>query len=233
MSKPYIICHMLSSIDGKVTGVFLFLENHTKASEVYYELNRAYQANAFACGRVTMEESFTKKWYPNLDNYEKYDSFVDYIEIDNASLYALAFDPHARLGWIGNKIIDLDEDPGYHNAKIIEILTEDIDTRYLSYLRAMKIPYIICGKDKIDVLLALKKLKKYFNINKILLEGGSIINGAFMEENLIDEISLVIDSVTADTSSKPLFEKSVISEYQIKEVKQYNNDVIWINYIRK
>ena len=225
MNRPYVICHMLSSIDGKVTGDFLFLPNRTKASEIYYEINRNYKADAFACGRVTMEESFTKKWYPNLDEYQECNSFDDFYGVLNENLYAVAFDPHARLGWISDKIIDVDEDPGYHNAKIIEVLSKDIDKRYLSYLRCMNIPYIICGEQSINVLEALEKLKKYFNINKLLLEGGSIINGAFMEEDLIDEISLVIDSVTADSSSKSLFEKSIISVYEIKEVKQLYNYV--------
>lgn len=232
MNRPYVICHMLSSIDGKVTGDFLFLPNRTKASEIYYEINRDYKADAFACGRVTMEESFTKKWYPNLDEYEECDSFDDFYDVLKENLYAVAFDPHARLGWISDKIIDVDEDPGYHNAKIIEVLSKDIDKRYLSYLRCMNIPYIICGEQSINVLEALEKLKKYFNINKLLLEGGSIINGAFMQKDLIDEISLVIDSVTADSSSKSLFEKSIISAYEIKEVKQYDKNVIWIKYAK-
>lgn len=232
MNRPYVICHMLSSIDGKVTGEFLFLPNRTKASEIYYEINRNYKADAFACGRVTMEESFTKKWYPNLDEYQECDSFDDFYDVLKEKLYAVAFDPHARLGWISDKIIDVDEDPGYHNAKIIEVLSKDIDKRYLSYLRCMNIPYIICGEQSINVLEALEKLKKYFNINKLLLEGGSIINGGFMQEDLIDEISLVIDSVTADSSSKSLFDKSIISVYEIKEVKQYDKNVIWIKYAK-
>lgn len=232
MNRPYVICHMLSSIDGKVTGEFLFLPYRTKASEIYYEINRNYKADAFACGRVTMEESFTKKWYPNLDEYEECDLFDDFYDVEKEKLYAVAFDPHARLGWISDKIIDVDEDPGYHNAKIIEVLSKDIDKRYLSYLRCMNIPYIICGDQSINVLEALEKLKKYFNINKLLLEGGSIINGGFMQEDLIDEISLVIDSVTADSSSKSLFDKSIISVYEIKEVKQYSKNVIWIKYAK-
>lgn len=34
--KPYIICHMVTSIDGKVTGEFLNKNNH----EIYYQINR-------------------------------------------------------------------------------------------------------------------------------------------------------------------------------------------------
>lgn len=40
MNRPYIICHMVTSIDGKVTGDFLFKPQCEKATQVYFELNR-------------------------------------------------------------------------------------------------------------------------------------------------------------------------------------------------
>ena len=36
--RPYIICHMVTSIDGKVTGEFLYRPEAEKATEIYYEL---------------------------------------------------------------------------------------------------------------------------------------------------------------------------------------------------
>ena len=69
MERPYIICHMTMSLDGKVTGDFLTTPEAAAAAEVYYQLNRDYQADAFACGRVTMEGSFTGNWYPNLESF--------------------------------------------------------------------------------------------------------------------------------------------------------------------
>jgi len=227
--KPYIICHMVMSIDGRVTGEFLSKNNH----EIYYQINRDYKADAFACGRVTMEESFTGGYYPDLTNYQPVLEFEDYILNKETNLYALAFDPHGRLGWKEDHIIDLDQDPGYDNAKVIEVLTHQVDKRYLSYLQKQGISYIFGGEGKIDIKNTLFKLKKYFNINKILLEGGSIINGAFMEENLIDELSLVIEPITGNSNDKPLFIKSNITEFTLKEMKKYDNDIIWLNYIKK
>ena len=36
--KPYVICHMLMSIDGKVTGKFLSEESIATSIERYYEI---------------------------------------------------------------------------------------------------------------------------------------------------------------------------------------------------
>ena len=47
MTRPYIICHMVMSIDGKVTGDFLSRSEGEKATEIYYEINRNYKADGF------------------------------------------------------------------------------------------------------------------------------------------------------------------------------------------
>lgn len=233
MNKPYIICHMLTSIDGKVTGKFL--SQCESATSIYYEINRNYKADAFACGRVTMEESFTNGYYPDLTQYEPVhhdlDLKMDYMLDDMSGFYAVAFDPKGKLGWKSNRIID--DDPGYGNAQIIEVLTEQVDPRYLGYLEFMEIPYIFAGETEIDVELALFKLKNIVGINTLLLEGGSIINGAFERENVIDELSLVVAPVIADAEDKPLFMNSAITDYTLSEVKQYDDSLIYLNYKKR
>lgn len=54
-----------------------------------------------------------------------------------------------------------------------------------------------------------------------------------MEENLIYELSLVIEPITGNSNDKPLFMESNITEFTLKEMKKYDNDIIWLNYIKK
>lgn len=75
-------------------------------------------------------------------------------------------------------------------------------------MRSIGISYIFAGKEEFDLPLALDKLYRLFDIKKLLFEGGSIINGAFERENVIDELSLVVTSVIAGTEGKPLFYES-------------------------
>lgn len=234
MERPYILCHMLMSIDGKVTGDFLSQQHCENATEIYYEINRYYKFDGFVCGRVTMEGSFTNGWYPDLKLYEPVKHDMD-LKMDfildaeyMSGFYAVAFDPKGKLGWKNNKIID--EDPGYGNAQIIEVLTEQVDPRYLGYLESMEIPYIFAGETEIDVELALFKLKNIIGINKLLLEGGSIVNGYFERADVIDELSLVVAPIIASAEDKPLFMNSNTSEYEFVKAEQYVNGVIWMNY---
>ena len=228
MNRPYVICHMTVSLDGKVTGEHLVRSNHSPASEVYYEINRNYEADAYACGRVTMEGSFTGGWYPDLSEFEPAYSPMDYLVDEVTGFYAVAFDPHGRLGWKSNRIIDADEDPGYDKAQIIEVLTHDIDLRYLTYLQSMGIPYIFAGDTEIDMEEALFKLKAYFGIKTLLLEGGSILNGAFQRAGVIDELSLVVDPVIGE-EGKSLCMDSKVEEYCLVDVKNHDG-ILWLNY---
>lgn len=229
--RPYIICHMTTSIDGKVTGKFLSTPIGMRAAETYYETHRNYGADGFACGRITMEGSFTGGWYPDLSEFEPAYSPMDYLVDDLGDFFAVAFDPHGRLGWKSNRIIDADEDPGYDNAQIIEVLTHRVSGRYLTYLQSMGIPYIFAGDTEIDMEEALFKLKAYFGINKLLLEGGSILNGAFQRAGLIDELSLVVAPIVAAAEDKPLFMDSGMEHYSLEDV-QYRNGSLWLNYKR-
>lgn len=226
MNRPYIICHMTMSIDGKVTGDFLFREECSKATEVYYEINRNLKCDGFICGRVTMEESFTQKWYPDLENFEAISDREDFIPHNLSGFYAVAFDTKGKLGWQSANIIDPDGDIGYDNAQVIEVLSEAAEDKFLGYLKSMQIPYIFAGKDKIDVNLALNKLKSIFGIDKLLLEGGSIINGSFQRADAIDELSLVTAPVVAGEGSKPLFAQSSISDFTLTSAESTNGVLV-------
>lgn len=234
MNRPYIICHMVTSIDGKVTGDFLFREECREACEIYYEINRKLKCDGFICGRVTMEESFTQGYYPDLSKYKPVkhdlDLKMDYIPDDLSGFYAVAFDTNGRLGWKESRIID--DDPGYGGAQIIEVLSEQVDERYLGYLEEMEIPYIFAGETEIDVTVALEKLKTLFGVEKLLLEGGSMINGAFQRADAVDELSLVVAPTIADSSSKPLFTHSKISHFTLAS-STTKNGVLILNYKRE
>lgn len=229
MKKPYVICHMTTSLDGKVTGEFLGQDACQSAIQTYYELNRGYQADAFACGRVTMEESFTGGGDPDLGGYSSESLPREDYTADPAAIYfAVSFDRRGRLDWKDSRIRD--EDPGYDNAHIIEVLCEDVQDACLAYLREKRISYIFGGVDDLDLSLVLHKLYEQFGIRTLLLEGGSEINGAFQREGLIDELSLVVAPVVGGKEGKPLFMESAIAQYRLEQVRQYESGVLWLNY---
>ncbi|MBQ8143520.1 MAG: RibD family protein [Butyricicoccus sp.] len=228
--SPEVICHMTLSIDGKVTGDFLYQDTCAAAVEYYYEINRAYKADAFACGRITMEGSFTGGWQPDYTAYAGVNvPREDWIADREATCFAVAFDRRARLGWKTPRIAD--EDPGYDNAHIIEVVCEDAPDAHLAALREMGVSYLFAGEHELDIGLALRKLYEKFGIRRLLLEGGSEINGAFQCAGVIDELSLVVAPLTAAADSKPLFTDGAMEHFALREVRQ-TEGAVWLNYVK-
>lgn len=223
MNRPYIICHMTMSLDGKVTGSFLSAPECEEAINAYYQHHRDYQADGFACGRVTMEGSFTGGWYPDLSAFQPVNSFEDYLPDGETGFFAVAFDPHGKLGWRSSRIVDADGDPGYDKARILEVLTHQADRRYPAYLRSLGIPYIFAGETQIDIHTALSKLKDCFDIETLLLEGGSVLDGAFQRAGVIDELSLMVAPIVAGAEDKPLFMDSQMETYHLKDIENHGS----------
>lgn len=216
--KPYIICHMVTSLDGKVTGDFLAADACQKATDVYYELNRNFKAQAFACGSTTMISSFTFDHQPDLSPFaDAKISREDYVADPSATYFAVSFDRRGRVGWQESRIHD--EDPGYDDAHIIEVVSPAVSDAYLAYLQSMGVSYIIYN----SLPEVLEKLRRLFGIELLLLEGGSEINGAFHHEGLIDELSLVVAPITAKAEDKPLFWQGNHTIFTLKDVKQQEN----------
>ena len=91
---------------------------------------------------------------------------------------------------------------------------------------------IFCGEKKIDIKTSLVKLKKLFGIDKMLLQGGPIIDGAFIDADCIDAISLIICPCTSE-GGVTLFNPSKYVEFKLVECKEFPCSNVWLHYIKK
>jgi riboflavin biosynthesis pyrimidine reductase len=226
---------MVTSLDGKVTGDFLGRDAHSGLIEDYYRIHREYAADGFLCGRVTMEGSFPQPPVPPTVYEGPSMERKDYIA-ERAAFYAVAIDPKGKLWWGGSAITDPDD--GYNGAHIIEVLTKNISDSFLAHLQSRGVSYLFGGDTELNLILVAQKLKQLFGIETLLLEGGGIVNGTFLQEGLIDEISLVVIPETECAQEAiPLFKASqniantmMSASFQLKDVKRLNDDGLWLNY---
>ena len=58
MNRPYVICHMLQSIDGKIAGGFFREKETTKLAKIYSEISTNYDGDAIIYGKTTALELF-------------------------------------------------------------------------------------------------------------------------------------------------------------------------------
>lgn len=93
-------------------------------------------------------------------------------------------------------ILSIHYQPG--REKIILVKKQDCTrTREeeIAHLRQAGVSYVFAGKDSLDLPLAMRKLKEQFGIENMRLSGGGIVDWAFLQAGLIDEISLVVPPV--------------------------------------
>lgn len=232
-TKPRIVCHMMTALDGKITGPFMDTNTAELVGNEYERINELYKPDAWLCGRVTTDENFTFYKKPDLDETITEVPEGDYIAKDNADMYYVSVDASGRIGWESNTLNYADRP----SAHIIEILTEKASIAYRAFLRRLNISYIIAGQKYLDCTLASQKLKELFNINTLLVSGGGYINASFLNEDLIDELSLVIAPVTDCASGTvTLFEtadylplKSPV-EFTLENIEKLKGDGIWLRY---
>ncbi len=89
------------------------------------------------------------------------------------------------------------------------------------------------GRHDIDIHAALCKLYSLFGIKRLMLEGGSIINGAFLKADAVDELSLVVAPVTADADDKPLFYGCASHPFTGASAKVMEGGAVWLRYLDK
>ena len=236
MNRPYIFCHMMTSIDGKIMGSYMETPEGNSAGDVFYNLafgkNPYYKHQGWLSGRITTDDNFTFYEKPELNEDAPTVTEGDFIARPNASMYYVSVDPSGKLGWKNSELTYIDT-----TAHIVEILTEKAKNAYKAFLRELGISYIIAGKDSLDYALAMEKLKNLFGIETLMLGGGGVLNWSFIQAGMCDELSVVI-AVSADGSSQTpaLFEtrgglateKPVSFSLQNAEVKEGGS--VWLRY---
>lgn len=239
MERPYIICHMLTSLDGKITGDYLEEERTAYFIDEYEKIHERYGCKAWMCGRVTMEEHFTlghklDLTHENIPNIPR----TDFVATTDVKTYVIAVDPSGKLGWTKNYISEWNENRTEDH--IIEVLTEQVSDAYLYHLKNLGISYIFGGKEQLDFTLVAQKLKNLFSIDQLILEGGGVLNGSFLKEGLIDELSLVLVPL-ADGSSNSLtlfetsshIQKTKPVNFHLKAIEKLDDGGLWMRYVTK
>jgi riboflavin biosynthesis pyrimidine reductase len=243
MERPYIICHMMTSLDGKITfgtvqGKDVEIPLFSDYMDLYNSTHEKLNSTAWMCGRVTMDE-FDKEEHVPLDAFqnatdEVYKEFIFKNDLNN---YAIGIDTKGLLRWnenflyIGNEKIDANK------FNLVMIVSYETPKEYLAYLRSKNISYIFGGDRDIDFQSTFKQLKEKFNIERILLEGGGSINGSVISEDLIDEISLLLIPVVVNNVEAPeLFYKELsvpkLYNFKLESFERMEKDVMWMRYLK-
>ena len=177
--KPYVICHMVASIDGRILSRRWRPPPADRG--LFERLHDRLGGDAWLVGRVTGQEFARGAAYPRHadQSYPRQSWFAR----RDAAAWGVVLDARGTIAWGRG---DIGGDP------IVAVLTEAVDEAHLAGLRGDGVSYIFAGARELDLRLALELLNRELGIARLLVEGGGVANGALLRAGLIDEISLAI-----------------------------------------
>jgi 2,5-diamino-6-(ribosylamino)-4(3H)-pyrimidinone 5'-phosphate reductase len=221
--KPYVICHALASVDGRIRSDIWGFRNSARYFE---EQAEKIKADAWLVGRVTMQEFSSKKKHPRQKGARI--PKEDFVGFYNTKTFAVVIDPMGKCEWDRNMV---------STEHVIDVLTEKVSSAYLAHLRDKGVSYIFGGASTLDLELVLEKMNRLFGIKRLRIDGGGHVNGSFLKAGLIDEFSLVLAPVADGTiGALTLFEaeqgygKRKAARLKLKSVKKIYDDFLWIRY---
>ena len=232
MNRPYVICHMLQSIDGKIAGGFFREKQTLELAKIYSDISKDYNGDAIIYGTTTAQEMFSSSKTAPVLNQNPIQK-IDYIYKNDKNKWIVVIDPQGQISF---------DQSVYQNTRLkdknlIVILTENISSQYLETLKSLNITYLFTGKDEIDLRLALEKLYDLFSIKKLLLQGGGITNTYFIKEDLIDELSLVVSPILSGEEKQPNIFKDcheyIGQTFDLKQSDLLMKSGLYLKYVRK
>lgn len=237
MTRPYVIIHTHTAIDG---NIFVMDLPEFEAGSQYYQdiaLNpekQQFDIDGYLNGKTTTEDNITHYKTPELDENAAKVPEGDFIAAPDADMYYISIDPRGELAWQDNSF-------GYGGvpAHIFEVLSASAHNAYKAFLRRMGISYIIAGEEQIDYELMLEKLYSH-GIKRLMVGGGGTINWSFMQQGLVDEVSMILAPIAnGDPAAARFFtarEPYTTPEdkaFDLAHMEHLGDGVVWLRYTPK
>lgn len=220
MKKPYVICHMMASIDGRIDCAM----TEQIEGNSYYETLELLNTDATVEGKTTAVMHYAEK-----GAFDSGDSpAVDKEEVFRAhdgNRWEAVVETRGSLLWPENDTPDR-----------LCIMSQQTSRAYLDYLRQRGISYIVTGQERIDLARAIDIMQREFMVERIGIVGGGHINGSFLNEGLLDEVSMVIGPAIDGREGFCAAFDGIEAGHEhpfklhLKSVRQMDDDCVWLRY---
>ncbi len=214
---------MVESIDGRIDCGMV----DKISGDEYYDTLNALDCHASIEGKITMEH-----YYAIPGRFEQQNPAVIgkecFFKSTDRKDFHICPDTVGCLLWEANVLED---------GRPLLIITSERTTReYLDYLKETGISYIVTGKERIDLARAMEILHKDFGVERLAVLGGGLINGAFLEAGLIDEVSLLLaPGIDGRDGWRAMFDgiknqDKLPTRLNLNHLERLAGDVVWLRY---
>lgn len=225
--KPYVICHMVASIDGRILHS-RWRPQTRDGGTLFERLHERLKGDAWLIGRVTGQEF--AKGIPYAAQAERTYPREPWLARREADAFGIVLDSQGRIAW-GRS--DIGGDP------IVVVLARQVADAHLEGLRRDGVSYFFAGEHTLDLPAALEFLHHELGIKRLLIEGGGHVNGAFLRAGLIDEISLALCPAVDGAQGAPsVFDsgaaesqrRAPLTAMQLASCEVLEGGAVWLRY---
>lgn len=230
--KPKIICHIMSSVDGRLlderwTASF---DGTSKAEllKMYAIIGRGLNTDAWMFGKNTVKAFFPKK-FDEAEHIITDETPYVYISERHSERMFIVADPEGDIRFTSSTL---------RGDNILVILGLNVTEEYLAFLRETQISYIIVD-DATNLQTGFEAVAREFGIRSVSVQGGGILNGSLLNEGLIDELSLVVYPGIDGLAGVPSVFEYIGDEtdypgegqrLQLLSIEQREHGIVWIRY---
>ena len=207
-----IVVHNAVSLDGRLTGFDVDLST-------YYRLAGTWREDATLCGSGTIlaapegrrREPDGSDWTPAAG--------------DRRPLLAIA-DSRGRVRcWQALRRAGFWRD-------VVALCSEQTPRRQLDYLRAGRVDFIVAGRRRVDLAVALRALAREYGVGIIRSDSGAEMNRSLSAAGLVTELSLVVHPVVVGTGV-PLVAPGrglAGSRFRLALAEPVGRGLVWLRY---
>lgn len=229
---PKVICHIMSSVDGRLLTDRWTLPFDGKPKGellgVYAAIGRNLGTDAWMFGKNTLTEGFFPRKFHAAVTDPSPRPEANVARRLSGRLFVVA-DPEADIMYDSSDV---------RGDNIVAILPETAPAVYLEHLRRRNVSYLFAGPGGGDLPLAMRELAEVFGVKCLSLQGGGIIDGAFLQFGLIDELSLVVyPGIDGWALSPSVFEYMGADtmpargqSLELLSAETLNDGVVWLRY---
>lgn len=222
MGKPYLVCHMMTAVDGRID---CGMTSKLQGVDEYYQTLRALETPTTLSGRTTAQLEMAEPGSFVPEAGESYGA-EGFSRKRSAAGYEVVVDTKGTLLW---------PDQTGSDKPLVVITSAQVSREYLDYLDQRGISWIVSGQERIDLARAVEILADQFGVARMAIVGGGTINGGFLSAGLLDEISILLApgidgrrGMAAAFDGLPMDAEP--TRLKLQSVKAYEDGAVWLRY---
>jgi len=216
MTKPKVILHSSTSIDGSLLGFEVDMNAH-------YNIVGNYRADVHLIGSNTAKTGL-KMFCPQIPK-EEADDFIKRVRDNSLPLWVIP-DTKGQLKGLLHVLrrFELFRD-------MLIIISRNTSKEYVAYLKKRNYAFHVSGAKHPDYTKVIEFLSREHKAKKILTDTGRILNGILLNSGLVDEISLLFHPVIVGKKQYALL-GDVAKNIKLRLIKNevLTKDKIWLVY---